>query len=48
MLGPVFLAVQDDDNEGNEDNSSTRKKLSQSIDDLCEMISDEADQGTTE
>lgn len=45
LLGPVFLAVQDDDES--EDSFRNRQKLSQSIDDLCEMISeDENEEGT--
>ena len=44
LLGPVFLAVQDDDES--EDSFRNRQKLSQSIDDLCEMISeDENEEG---
>ena len=47
LLCPVFLAVQDDDD--NED-MKKMKKISQSIDDLCEMISEDTDddQGITE
>ena len=43
LLCPVFLAVQEDD----EFEEKRKKKMSQSIDDLCEMISEDSedDQG---
>ena len=41
LLCPVFLAVQDDDDE--DEGRKTMKKMSQSIDDLCEMISEDSD-----
>ena len=39
LLGPVFLAIQEEDEE-----IRRKHKLSQSIDDLCEMISDDEDE----
>lgn len=50
LLCPVFLAVQDDsDNESGDETGKKNQRMSQSIDDLCEMISedsDDDDQGT--
>lgn len=40
LLCPVFLAVQVDDFE---DDEKKLKQMSQSIDDLCEMISDDTE-----
>ncbi|XP_028402337.1 protein prune homolog 2-like [Dendronephthya gigantea] len=44
LLCPVFLAVQDDsDNESGDERTKRNQRMSQSIDDLCEMISEDSD-----
>lgn len=42
---PVFLAVQDDEIY-NDDNTKTLQRKAQSINDLCEMISDDSEDDT--
>lgn len=41
LLCPVFLAVQDD--EFGDEERKKKQRMSQSIDDLCEMISEDSD-----
>ena len=41
LLCPVFLAVQDD--EFDDEERKQKIRMSQSIDDLCEMISEDSD-----